>query len=731
MASVSSPPVRVRDGSGEPRPDVPVTAPRPRRERRGEDRATGIRPEIQALRAIAVAIVVLYHLWPSVVPGGFVGVDVFFAISGFLITSHLFRELDRTGSVSLREFWARRARRILPAALLVLLFCALGTIAVVPRGSWDQFLGEIRAATTYTQNWHLAAAAVDYLGADNAPSPVQHFWSLSAEEQFYLVWPVLILGAMLLATRRRRDLRRPAVTATLVAVTVGSLAFSIHDTAADPAAAYFITPTRAWEFGAGALLALVGSTDGVRAGIRAAVSWAGLAAIALATFAYSGTTPFPGWEAALPVLGGVAVMWAGAPEHRWAPTPAARLRPVLFVGGISYAVYLWHWPLLTLAPFALHHPAGTGTKVVVIVLTLAAAWLTKVFVEDPLRTTPRLVRRPTRRTFAVMAAGTAVVLLATVVGSAVLDAQLRHDRLASRHVLASKPRCFGAAARDPRHRCADAHLRTSVVPTPVEAESSHNAPCTPGPRDGVVAPCAFGVPPAGARQTIALLGDSHASHWRAALAEVARHERWHGISVTHTACAFSLAFKDSLVEPDRSECQRWVAEVPRWFAAHPEIHTIFISDKDGGTVPTAAGQSQLAAQEAGFVAAWRTLPPSIQHVVVIRDTPRAHGDTLNCVQDAMARHVPAGTACAMPRSFAELADPAAIAAQRMGPRFHVVDLNRFICDARRCHPVVGGALVYNDATHLTSVFAATLGPYLRTAVEQALAGPGDGAAGTR
>ena len=152
-----------------------------------------IRPEIQALRALAVVTVVAYHVWASAMPGGFVGVDVFFAISGFLITAHLLREVEASGRIKLWAFWARRARRLLPAALLTLLLCALGTILLVPEVYWQQFLHEIGASAAYVQNWQLAGDAVDYLNADNRPSPVQHFWSLSAEEQFYVVWPLLIL----------------------------------------------------------------------------------------------------------------------------------------------------------------------------------------------------------------------------------------------------------------------------------------------------------------------------------------------------------------------------------------------------------------------------------------------------------------------------------------------------------------------------------------------------------
>ncbi|MCW2807720.1 MAG: oatA 3, partial [Marmoricola sp.] len=150
---------------------------------------------------MAVLLVLLFHLWPDRLPGGYIGVDVFFVISGFLITSHLLREVDRTGSVSLAGFWARRLRRLLPAAYVVLLTTAVAVLAWVPRLLWEQFFGEILAAALYVENWTLAVNSVDYLAADNSPSPAQHYWTLSAEEQFYLAWPLLVLLALWLATR--------------------------------------------------------------------------------------------------------------------------------------------------------------------------------------------------------------------------------------------------------------------------------------------------------------------------------------------------------------------------------------------------------------------------------------------------------------------------------------------------------------------------------------------------
>jgi peptidoglycan/LPS O-acetylase OafA/YrhL len=653
------------------------------------------RPEVQALRAVAVLLVLVYHLWPAAVPGGFVGVDVFFAISGFLITAHLVREGERTGRVALVAFWARRARRLLPAALVVLAACAVATAALVPLSSWPQFLGDIRASALYVQNWHLAGEAVDYLAAAQPPSAVQHYWSLSAEEQFYAAWPLLV-GAGLLVGRRR------PVALVLGAVTAASLAWSVHQTAADPAAAYFATPVRAWEFGVGGLLALAPALAW-RPALRTLLCWAGLAAIVVAAFAYSDATPFPGAAALLPVLGAIAVMAARAPAR---PLCAA---PVQAVGDVSYAVYLWHWPLIVFAPFVLGQPAGDGEKAAILGLTLVLAGLTKVLVEDPVRRTPLLAGHRPRWTFAAAASGMAAVLALSAGGTTHLELETRKAEARTRATLAAPPPCFGAAALDPRRLCRNASLRRTVVPTPVEARRYRNSPCERVERLA----CAFGAPRAGARAHVALLGDSHASHWRAALDVVARRRGWHGLSVTRTSCQFST-IRQRLPEPAHSGCVRWRAAVPRWFARHPEVRTVFVSQ--------ISGRDGFRAQVAGYAAAWRSLPRTVERIVVLRDTPKVRSETAGCVQAAIEARRDAGLKCAVPRAEALAPDPVAVAARRGGGgrQAAVADLTRFLCGRRLCRPVIGGALVFKDRDHLTLIYAETLGPYLDRALDARL-----------
>jgi hypothetical protein len=280
----------------------------------------------------------------------------------------------------------------------------------------------------------------------------------------------------------------------------------------------------------------------------------------------------------------------------------------------------------------------------------------------------------------------------------------------------AQPRCFGAAARDPHRVCANRALVLSVEPSPRDAPLQLGSPCRRVRAVDLVEPCAFGAPAAAAQRSVALIGDSHAAHWRPALDFVTRRKHLRAYAITRDSCPFTTAGR-TLDEPYRSDCERWKLEVPAWLADHPWVHTVFVTQltRDVEAQP-------FAAQVASYEDAWRELPPSVRRIVVIRDSPEARYDTLACVSRALGRRTPPGPACAVSRSAALPADPAVAAAREVGrPRLRAVDLSRFFCGPHRCFPVVGGVLVYKDENHLTPLFAGTLGPYLLRAVHGMLA----------
>jgi peptidoglycan/LPS O-acetylase OafA/YrhL len=346
--------------------------------------ATPVRPEIQALRALAVALVVVYHLWPVRLPGGYVGVDVFFVISGFLITQHIVRDLD-AGTFTLARFYLRRARRLLPAAGVVLLSVSVATALLLPPSWWMDTAWQVAASLGYGQNWLLISVDVGYLIPTRPPGPVRHFWSLSVEEQFYLLWPVMLLVVARLAAAVPAARRRQILFASMFVLAAGSFGFGLWLTARNPDDAYYSSAARAWEFAVGGLLGLLPRWSG-RPRARAGLAGLGLAAVGAAGLGATGSAAFPGWAAALPVAGALAVIGAGTSPSRLYPSAVVRSRPVQLAGDLSYSIYLWHWPLIVFWPFLPGAgPLGLPGRLAVLVLSVALAGLTKRLVEDRFR----------------------------------------------------------------------------------------------------------------------------------------------------------------------------------------------------------------------------------------------------------------------------------------------------------------------------------------------------------
>src|ERR1700712_1316689 len=407
-------------------------------------------PHVQGLRAIAVLLVVIYHFEPGRLTGGYIGVDVFFVISGFLITQQLSRELERSDRIKLPTFWGKRVRRLLPAALLVLAFSTVATLTIMPLSALAENLREILASTFYVENWALAANSVDYLAASGDASLVQHYWSLSLEEQFYVVWPVLLLGASFfgvkrLATKYGDRGRWNAMIALVVIATVVSFVLSIVATNNDPASAYFVTYTRVWEFGVGALLALIPRLRPTRGWFVNVLGYGGVLAILIAGYTFDRNTPFPGYAARVPVLGTAAVIVSHRSERRFDIGRVLSTRVPRFFGDISYSLYLWHWPLIVIAPFIPGWGLSIYNRVILFVVAVLLAWLTKKFVEDPTRQWTFWTARKPRFTFGFMLAGMAVLTL--MVSSVWVVPQPKYEAAGSQlaSTVADPPACFGAA----------------------------------------------------------------------------------------------------------------------------------------------------------------------------------------------------------------------------------------------------------------------------------------------
>ncbi len=350
------------------------------------------RPDVQGLRALAVALVVLYHAGVPLLSGGFVGVDVFFVISGFVITGLLLRERAVEGRTNLLGFYARRARRILPAATLVIVVTVVASYHWLAFVRGAQVAADARAAALFWANFHFIALGTNYTSASQPPSPLQNFWSLAVEEQFYLVYPTLFILA---ACSLRRFRLSSKLTALLVAACAVSYWWSIHQTAQDATAAYFSPFTRAWELGLGALVAVL--TPRLRRAPRAPAAlagWIGLAAIVFAATRFGAQTAYPGWVALLPVGGTALAIGAGAAVPARGPESVLRLWSFQRLGDVSYSLYLWHWPLLAIATQQATTPLPLADRLGWIGVALAISISSYLVVENPVRRSRRLAAKP-------------------------------------------------------------------------------------------------------------------------------------------------------------------------------------------------------------------------------------------------------------------------------------------------------------------------------------------------
>lgn len=685
----------------------------------GRPSATTFRHDIQGLRGLAVLLVLVYHFWPAMLPGGYVGVDVFFVISGFLITRILLDELQGKGRIDLWRFYERRARRLLPAATVVLACVAIAARVLLPATEWDGIGAEVLASALYFQNWWLAAQSVDYLQEGTKPGPLQHYWSLSVEEQFYLVWPALLLVAA--ALLRSRFALQQRLRASMLAVLACSLACSVLLTGASPGEAYFVTTTRAWELALGGLLAWHRTPPGTRT--ASLLAWTGLVAILSAAVLYGSRTLFPGYAALLPVLGSAAVLLGGTAASFPMASRVLGAVPLRYLGDISYSLYLWHWPVVVLADAAVPGSRDSvATSLLLLLVTIVLADLSKRQVEDRFRR-PRAAtvgaRSGARPAVRLALVGSACVALS--VGSAALLFHGSASQAARDRALVQEQgiRPVGAAAigLPPPTGAVAVPFVPTLTDARQDAADVYRRGCH-GTREAVEPePCLFGVDGAGFR--VVLAGDSHAAQWVPALQQIASERGWELASYTKSGCPFATATIQWQGEPYQA-CDEWNQRLVARLADRPPdilVTSHYVGHMVHGASSRANSVERMAA---ALSATWRMLHQRGSAIVVIRDTPRMGFDVVQCLASGDATFAD----CSLGIGEAFALPDALVAAAAMTPEARLLDLTDDICQADRCYPVVGNVLVYRDPNHLTATYVRTLTPQLQAFLEGTQPGRG-------
>lgn len=655
------------------------------------------RPELHGVRGMAILGVVLFHLFGNGRVSG--GIDIFLTISGFLFCAMVLREVAESGGrFRPGRYLARLARRlVLPAALVIAVTAAAGWF-LLPATQHEQLFREARSSLLYFENWELISSQLAYEAAGADTSPFQHFWSLSVQGQFYLVWPLLVLLAVWIA----KALGVSAVRTTVVLVTalLGlSLAYAIHMQGIDQQQAYFMTETRLWEFGFGALLALVGVRIVLPRGLRFVTGWLGIGLIVSTGFVLDGAQQFPGPLALWPMVGlALVLISAGSRQTEDESTfSAARVlstRPFAWVGDLAYGLYLWHWPLLIFYLEVRDYPAiGVRGAAAVFLVALALAWMTHRWVEQPVaRFSPGAVKTPLLWGVSTLGIGAAVFSLV----------------LSSTHT--PLPEGYSMTDMDPDDY-PGAAVTTADGPETPEGVDYHPQPeavaqdqpmyvgwgCMQDfsnePGTGEVLVCEDPEAPEDPEATLMLAGGSHAGMWQHAFALLARENNWELLIADKSGCRFGV-----VSEPETDTCHEWRAGFPE--VVEERQPDVVITP---GTLSQPAGSDERIAPDAEE--RWNEILDAGSELLLLRGTSRPEERVGDCLAEG-------GSPAECGPDYGVYAETNPLEEMDLPEGIHTVDMLDHICPEGSCPAVIGNVVVYRDASHLTNSYVETLAPIL-------------------
>jgi peptidoglycan/LPS O-acetylase OafA/YrhL len=670
----------------------------PASRRTAQPLSSSFRPDIEGLRAIAILAVVAYHTGIPGFSGGYVGVDIFFVLSGYLITGLIVGEICRNGKLDFRRFYARRARRLLPALTLTLLATIIAGFAIYPPSEvvHGGFATTAVSAAAYVSNLYFGAWNTDYFAPNRENNPLLHTWSLSVEEQFYLIWPVFVIfGWKILRLQEREKSTRRLLFWMAIAVAC-SFTLSLYWTTRSRPLAYFASPARAWEFAFGGLAVLLpeegmvsrilnrfGPARGRRTleKIAGFSGWIGLLGILLATVVFDKKTPFPGIAVLLPAFSTILVLRTGKAEPVGALVRMLSVGPLQHIGRLSYSWYLWHWPVIVMGSALLSEPS-LSLRIGLAAFSLALSAMSYRLVEDPIRKMPRLAGSH--------GYSLAMAALLAIVG---ISASIAWKATSSRK------------AEEP------AQLRFNLAYNDFAAELQNDT-CIGKLLDATVRTCAFGTDKSS--PTIVLFGDSHASQWFPALEPFSTKGGFRLETIVKFGCPpVDAPFVDKSIGRVFTECEEWRRGAIQKIRQIRPLLTV-LTYREYYPIRDDAWHS-------GIDSIVQDLAESSENVLILRDTPQAEIDIPSC----LARF--AWRSSFIPVPSCEFTFPGTSnvyefqrSAAAQHNNVHTADLSPSICPNGLCSGIRGDLIVYRDTDHLTASFARSLETDLGREIDRSL-----------
>lgn len=648
------------------------------------------RPEIEGLRAVAALLVAVYHIWMMRVSGG---VDVFFVVSGFLITTSLLSRYARDGYINFFSFIFGLLKRLLPNALLVLTVVLIASYFIMPEYRHAGIIKEIFASIFYFENWQLAISGTDYLNQGNEKSPVQHFWAMSIQGQFYVIWFLVISLAILIHKKFKIEFKKSFLGILLTLIVI-SFIFSVYLTVVNQPLAYFDTRTRVWEFGLGGLLLLVIYRIKLPKFLSTIMGWSGLVILLSTGLLLDVENSFPGYIALLPVMAAVFILVAGENTSQLGVEKFLGSKFMVWLGGLSYGIYLWHWPLLSFY-YIIFDTTNVSILhgILIIFISLILSYLANRFLEKPIN---QLIGKNnfTFKNFwpIILQLGGVIILLGVwFIGSEMKSSQQEN--------LAGNSEYPGILAEEISFSPEGTEPIPALENAKDDRADAYADGCQISPGDSEVKICEYGNTD-DYDYTIALVGGSKSTHWLPSLQELGDNYRI--LNVTKSGCRFSLDNNESIAD----DCYEWNTKVVDELAEYnPDV------------VVALADVARPAYEEVpeGFIEQFEKLNNYDIPILAIRDTPYFSKDVVECLSQGNGIN-----GCSIEKSKTISPTPAWEKLSNPPENVMYVDYTDYICDEDKCPPVVGNVVAYLDKSHMTATFNKTFAPIIRKDLEKIL-----------
>ncbi|MFG3612797.1 acyltransferase family protein [Rummeliibacillus stabekisii] len=639
------------------------------------------RPEIEGLRIVAALLVAIYHIWFGKVSGG---VDVFFVVSGFLITTSIISTINKTGEFKFWPYISKLMKRLFPLAFIIITVILVLSIFFLPLTIFDKTLKEAISSMFYYQNWQLAISNTDYLDANQMKSPLEHYWAMSIQGQFYIIWFILFTCILFGIKKYNLSNGRRLVNLVLGFIFVVSFAYSIYLTKVNQPLAYFITFTRVWEFALGGLLCINLSRIKIPNIAAEIIGWIGLIGLILTGALFDVSTMFPGYIAAWPMTCALLIILSGNKETKYGVKNFLAMPIMIKLGGVSFGIYLWHWVLLSFYKYNISENPGIISGILIIALSIVLSFITTKYIEAPIRNA---------KSNKVAFKKIGLIALVNILLIAGLYTQNAYLKTADNKELASKD-YPGALAVKMKGKLKEMDPKPGFANVFDDLPQSHLDDTNQGLKKSDLKIGTYGKKK-DYKATIALVGSSHSEHWLGAVIEAAKENDYRVINITRSGTRFSTGYEDNTLKG------QWVKNLENYLKKSDDIDLVL-------SHVTAADTTKDRIQQQMVDELMKVKNEYGINVLAIRDIPRYEFN----VSEELEKSGEKETIKMMNKANNQKDESYWKKLLENEKDLATFDPTEYFKINGEYRPIIGNIVIYRDMDHMTNTYSKTFGPIL-------------------